>query len=178
MNHEFCASLCEDPVDQLKSESAQAVSVLNDNRRDKSAVYLVQKGDKSLPFEIEAGSDVLDDFVLGVGFLQELDLTFEVGFLVLAGDARVADVALFGFFVAFLVVTALRLGTGRFTEDSTDFTFTVEALPTGHAVARQPAIVGPLDESCIAHRVRFDHSGRRDVLFHTHTGGMSDADEE
>jgi hypothetical protein len=73
--------------------------VPNHNFRDSSLVYSLQKGFKPGPLEVEAGADVRDDLVGGIGLLHVLDLTLEVTrrFLLGAGDSGVEDTCLFLF---------------------------------------------------------------------------------
>lgn len=96
VNHEFCASFAEEPFDHFRSVTTESVFVLNDHFFDSSCVYLFQKGNKSLSFEIEAGSDVFDDGVRWVRFLEVSDLSFEVSCLVRTRDTGVTDFDLFG----------------------------------------------------------------------------------
>lgn len=52
-NHEFCASLFQDPFDELQSETAHSVAVGNHNRVDFSVVDSLQKGSKVFAIPVE-----------------------------------------------------------------------------------------------------------------------------
>jgi hypothetical protein len=135
VNHEFCASLSENPFDQLKSVATESISVLNDNSFDTSCVYLFQKGNKSISFEVESGANVADDVVVGVDSLEEFDLALEVFFLVLARDARVTDVDSRRCFLDAGDGFSTSRADGLFldTKESIDIVLGIEALPTGTA---------------------------------------------
>jgi len=143
VNHELCASLLEDPLDQLRSVATEAVLVANDNCVDRSFVYASQKGKKSLPLVVEPGPDVGEDFVAGVRSAEVGDLPLEVLLLVGAGDAGVADSdSLLFRFLDLSFTTATKLGP--------DVALGVEALPAWHAPAADLAVVGPLDQGGVA----------------------------
>jgi hypothetical protein len=90
-NHELCVSLLEEEFDELKSIATQPVLVGNHDFSDSASVYSFQKGMKTFPFVVETGADVLDDFMLWVLVSEVCDLSFEIWFLVGAGDSGVTD---------------------------------------------------------------------------------------
>jgi hypothetical protein len=91
-NHEAAAALFKEPVDELAGEAAEAVAAVgNHNFSDQAGVDAVQKGDKAGPVPVEAGADVADELVAGVGGAEVGELPLEVGALVLGADAGVAD---------------------------------------------------------------------------------------
>ena len=70
VNHECCANLFKDELQQLNSVSAQAVFVHNHNLLDHAAEHAFQKGVKRFTFEVEATADIGEDVVVWVGCLQ------------------------------------------------------------------------------------------------------------
>jgi len=158
VNHELCASLLEDPLDQLRSVAAEAVLVANDNCVDRSFVYASQKGRKSLPLEIEARSDVGEDLVAGVRSAEVGDLPLEVLLLVGAGDAGVAE-------SGSLLFRFLDLSFSAPAELGPDVALGVEALPARHAPAADLAVVGPLDQGGVADaELLRDHTAREEGI--------------
>lgn len=78
--------------------------------------------------EVEAGPDVADDFVSGEGGVQVGDLALEVGALVLAADAGIAEVD------ASDAATRRRLATGlgrREPEEAIDIRAVIAPIAAG-----------------------------------------------
>ena len=59
-----CLMFSERTFNEIDSESSQSVTVGDHNTRDMSLFDELQKGDKSPALEVEAGSDITDDFVV------------------------------------------------------------------------------------------------------------------
>ena len=66
VNHEPGFSVGENKVDEFLAISAQSVTVHDHNFLDSSAVNSFQNGTQAFPFEVEAGGDVGDKFMIGV----------------------------------------------------------------------------------------------------------------
>lgn len=84
----------ERTFNELDSETSESVFVGHHNFLDAIAFDEVQKCRKAFALEVEAGSDVGDDFVvLRALFFEQLDLSLEVArvLLLLRGDAGVDD---------------------------------------------------------------------------------------
>ena len=89
MNHELCASLLKEELQELDSVAAQAVFVHDHNLLDHAAQDAFQEGKKTFAFEVEATADVGEDAVVGIGSLEVCDLALQILFLVGATDASV-----------------------------------------------------------------------------------------
>jgi hypothetical protein len=90
-NHEFDSVLGKDPLDELESEPAEPISMGNDHFLNASSVDAFQKGKKPFAGEVDAASNVLDEFVVGVALLEVVDLSLEVFSLLVGGDSSVDD---------------------------------------------------------------------------------------
>lgn len=93
-NDERCSRSIDDPSDELRAKSRQAVFVGNHNLLDAAFLDVDQKPRERFAFVLEAGADVLVDFVVRVERLELLVLPFEVVFLFPRRDATV-DCSLF-----------------------------------------------------------------------------------
>lgn len=91
VNHEFCASLLKDEVQQVASEATEPVLVQHHNLFDQTVDDAFQNGCKPLAFEVEATPDVGDELVLRVRLLQLLALSLKIAPLVGGGDPSVDD---------------------------------------------------------------------------------------
>ena len=79
VNHEFRASLCEDELQELASNARKSVAV--GNFRDHALEDAFQKGLQTFTVEVDAASDVPDDGVSRVRFLEVVNLALEVATL-------------------------------------------------------------------------------------------------
>lgn len=79
--------------DERKTESTQPISVGNHNFSDMTFDCGVQNGFKPFSLEIDARSNVSDNFVVRVLTSEELSLSFQIFFLRSCGYASVADVS-------------------------------------------------------------------------------------
>lgn len=77
-NQELDTMELKDPLDQFESEAAQPVSVGNHNLSDKSFTCKFQNLTKSLPLEVNSGSNIGDDLVIGELLLHMADLALQV----------------------------------------------------------------------------------------------------
>ena len=91
VNHELCASLLKEELQELDSVAAQAIFVHDHNLLDHSAQDAFQKGKKTFAFEVEATADVGEDAVVRIGSLEVCDLALQILFLVGATDASVDE---------------------------------------------------------------------------------------
>lgn len=127
-NHELAAVLLNQPLDEFKSESGEAVPVGNHKREFFSPVKALQYGEQALPSPVEASGDVSDDFGAGIGFPHEGGLAPEVSALLGGADAAVAD----------------RNGRGITFEEGFDV---VEPLAAGVSVEGDFALTGIAPQS-------------------------------
>jgi len=79
----------EDPFKQVIAEAAESVAMGNGNFFDHSLESEFQKGLKSFPLEVESGSNVGDDEVVGEAFLHEGNLPLQVVALTCGGHSAV-----------------------------------------------------------------------------------------
>ncbi len=61
-NHDFCSIELTEPFNKFKAKPGESVFVGNDNRADIACTDGFQNGSKSLPFEIESGGNVGNEF--------------------------------------------------------------------------------------------------------------------
>lgn len=116
VNHEFRASLVQEPLHEVDAKATEAVLVGNDNLADSSRVDGVQKLDKVGALEVKPAPNVGEVFVLGIVLAEEGTLPIEVGTLMGAADAGVANATLRGRFVALCVDTKDVLNVGELVE--------------------------------------------------------------
>lgn len=88
VNHEFCASFLKDVLQKVGAKARQSVSVQDHNLADHAVESAFQKGTQALSLKVDAGADVADDIVLGVGRLERFDLPVEVAGGALLGRAN------------------------------------------------------------------------------------------
>lgn len=88
-NHEPRASLAKEPLQELDGEARESVTVGNHNFCDIARVDAVQKGNKSSSLPVDPAGNVGEELCARVRFLELLDLTLEVGALVLTTDSGV-----------------------------------------------------------------------------------------
>jgi hypothetical protein len=93
-NHDFDLRVLKKLLQQLEGEAAQAVTVGNHNFGDMATEYAFQKGLKLKTLPGEAGLNILDNFVLGIGFAD--DLTLEIFRLMGAADPCATHFLFFG----------------------------------------------------------------------------------
>lgn len=86
VNHELCASFCEDKLQEVDANSCKSVAVHDHNLCDQSCEYAFQKGLQAMAIEVDSGADVLEELVSRVRFLEVLDLAFEVSALLVTAD--------------------------------------------------------------------------------------------
>ena len=89
MNHESCVKLCKDEFQEFSSETTESVFVHDHNLFDHSFDDGVQKGLKTLAFEVDSAGNVCIDFMLGVTPLKVCDLSVEVFALMPGGNSCV-----------------------------------------------------------------------------------------
>jgi hypothetical protein len=138
-NHEFCASLFQDPFDEFQSEPTHSVAVGNHNRVDFSVVDSFQKGSKVFAVPVKTGADVGKEFMVRELMSEILDLSLEIGLLFVAGYSSVAD-ALFRFL---LLVT----------KDGVDFGLVVESLTMRKFNDVDSSVFGPSTKSTVGDTV-------------------------
>lgn len=97
-NHDSPPSRHDDVLDELEAEPGESVSVGNHKFLETSRTGCVQNFEEVLSFEVEAGSDVAEYFVVGVEFLQAGFLPLEV-FLLGDGRDSAVDDSVFAFFL-------------------------------------------------------------------------------
>jgi hypothetical protein len=82
IENQDCPTVSIDKMfDEFETEPCKAISVADDNREFISTQKSVQYGVKSFSFEVEPGTDVLDDFRFGELVPHPDDLPCEVVFL-------------------------------------------------------------------------------------------------
>ncbi len=77
-NHDLPAVFLNEESEQVKAKAGKSVAVGNHRRELVSAQKSFQYGTQSFPLEVEAASDVLNDFCLGVEVAHSLDLSLQV----------------------------------------------------------------------------------------------------
>jgi hypothetical protein len=91
VNHEFCARLLKDELQELGSEATEPVLVHDHNLFDQAREDAFQKGCKAFALKIKPAPDVGDKFVVRVRFFEILALSFKVWLLVCRGDPGISD---------------------------------------------------------------------------------------
>jgi hypothetical protein len=81
-NHELAASLLKEELEEVEGNSTQSVAMEDHNFADTAGEDSFQKGEQAFALEVDARSDVLDDFDTRSVGLEEVDLSLEVLFLV------------------------------------------------------------------------------------------------
>ena len=94
VNHEFCPSALKEGFHKVDGETTQSVSMHDHNFFDQASEDCVQKGNKALPFEVDATPDIGDDFVVRERLLEIFALASKVFPLGCGGHASVDDLAL------------------------------------------------------------------------------------
>ena len=94
LNHEFSASLLEDELKEVASNSCKPVSVGNHNLRDHPIEHLFQNGFQTFSLEVDSGGDIADDDVGRVRFFEIFNLASEIASL-LGGTNAGVDVCVF-----------------------------------------------------------------------------------
>ena len=92
VNHEFRANFREDKLQDVASKSCEPVSM--GNLRDHPVEDLFQNGLQTFSFEVNTGSNVFDDDVVRVRFLEVFNLAFEISTLLGAADSGVDVISL------------------------------------------------------------------------------------
>lgn len=92
-NHEPCVVALEQPLQELHADACEAVAVGHHNFCDSASTDGVQKGEKTGAFPVEPAGSVLDELVVGIDAAEVVTLAFEVGMLMGAADAGVANAA-------------------------------------------------------------------------------------
>jgi len=90
-NHDAATVRLDQPLDEIKAEPRQLVSVGDHNVADFAAQDAFQYGTQSLALEVESAADVGNDGVIGESFAHEGDLAVKVVALLAAGHAAVAN---------------------------------------------------------------------------------------
>ena len=96
LNQECCAPLSEDPLNEVKGESTQSVSVGHHNLAYAASLCFTQKGTQPFPFKVDTGSDVGDDSVPWKLCTHMFHLSLEVIALFGGGNSAVDDVVTIG----------------------------------------------------------------------------------
>jgi hypothetical protein len=94
-NHDFSTDFTDNEFDKLEPKPCKAVFVGNHNCELISLHCSVQYGEQSFAFEVDAGTNVGDDFGVWKLLAHVPDLPREVIFLFCGGDSTVADNCLF-----------------------------------------------------------------------------------
>lgn len=160
-HHKFCVRFAEEPLDHLNAKPAEAVPVDDGNLADMPGEDALQKGLKSPAFEVEAGSNVLDDLVAWALLAEVVDLALEVVLLLRGGDTGVAD-------VNFLFLVVLVVGD---TEEAADVLDAVEALgASGHSDGGESLFLFPAHKGLARDVILSVDGGGRDILGHDKGG--------
>ena len=83
--------MLDQPLDEFKAESGEAVPVGNHKCELISPLKSLQYGEQSLSLPVESSGNVADDFCAGVEFPHVSDLTLEISPLFGRADAAIAD---------------------------------------------------------------------------------------
>ena len=122
-NQNFAAVLLDQPLDEFKAESGEAVPVGNHKRELISPMKSLQYGEQSLALPVESSGNVGDDFCARVEFPHVSDLTLEISFLLGRADPAIAD----------------HMGRCLSSQEGVDV---VETLPPCITIERDFALVG------------------------------------
>jgi hypothetical protein len=128
VNQEFNVILLKQEFQKVECNSCKSVAVHDHNLADQAGHDVFQKGLQTMPFEVNAGSDVLDDFVARVRLFEFVDLSDKIGSLLFITDPGV-DIAL--------------LGGGLASHDAKDSIDTVHSFSSRHADVVDLAGYGP-----------------------------------
>ena len=90
-NHECAVRFCKDELQELVPKATQSVFVGNHNAFDMALVDAFQKGEQSSSSKVDAAADVAEDCRGWTCFLEDLDLSLEVLFLMGGTDTGVRD---------------------------------------------------------------------------------------
>jgi hypothetical protein len=118
VNQEFNVIFLKQEFQKVVCKSCKSVAVHDHNLADHAGHDVFQKGLQTMPFEVNTGSDVLDDFMARVRLFEVVDLSDKIGALLFTADPGV-DIAL--------------LGGGLASHDAKDSVDTLHPLPSWHA---------------------------------------------